>query len=309
MKVMSLLRQTSACLAIIALSSCSDSNSGETSQVVARVGDAELTAAQFDTRLRRLPDSVDKRDPQVLKLVLKNFINETLLAQAAEKDGLDKKPAVARDIENSRNVVLASAYVNRNITSRPASESAIRRYYNDNPAMFSNRRTYRLTDLAVRETQANAAAVIAEMKRPGASIDSVLAIARANNVPVEAVNGVDSGENLPSKLAAGLVNMAIADNVTYRVAETQHFTRVDAVADTPLSLAGAHDTIAGLLLAQARETAVQAKLGQLRVATTVEYGAIGREIEAGRGSSASQKRARPLNRTRDGAIAHGAEGL
>ena len=310
MRIQSIISHFAACAVLTTLASCSDSESAGSSQVVATVGGKELTAAQFDARLSRLPAGVDKRDPEVLKTVLKNLVDETLLAQAAEKDGLDKRPAVARDIENSRNVVLATAYLNGKVFGRPASEVAIRRWYNNNPASFAERRIYRLTDLTILESAPGAAVVIAEMKRPDATVDSVVAVARANNAQLSRVSGVQSGDALPVQLADRLTSLEPSDTAIYRVARTQHFTRLDEVTASPVPFAAAHDAISNLLIVEARQEAVQAKMNQLRASGEVEYGDIGRRIQAGEGASA----ARPANRAsqsqeRSRAIAGGAQGL
>lgn len=294
----------------VLMTGCSGESSANSSQVVAEVNGTELTASQLDSRIRRLPGSLDPRDSNVLKTVLSNFVNETLLAQAAERDKLDKRPAVARDIETSRNVVLANAYIDRNVPVRPVSDTDARRFYNENGAMFANRRIYRLTDLAVLQGVPGAGPVIAEMKRSNATADGVLALARQLRVPVQTNSGEQTGDALPDQLARGLSSMSVSDSVTYQVAQTQHLTRIDGVTDSPVSFEAARDSIQVMLANRSREAALSARLDQLRASSKIEYGELGRKIRAGT--------AQPAQRTKQGgapagsrgnAVANGARGI
>src|SRR4051812_33005778 len=75
---------------------------------------------------------------------LERVIDRELLVQKAIAAGLDRDPQVAAQVEEARREVLAQAYVDRAAArsgGTPAAEVA--RFYEENPALFAQRRVYR----------------------------------------------------------------------------------------------------------------------------------------------------------------------
>ncbi len=81
---------------------------------------------------------------------LEKIIDRELLVQKALEAGLERDPLVLQSIDDARRQVLAQAYLERAATpAAKATPEEIRGFYADNPALFGERRIYRLRELAV----------------------------------------------------------------------------------------------------------------------------------------------------------------
>lgn len=80
---------------------------------------------------------------------LDRLVDLTLLAQAARTKGLDKDPEVARRLEASARAILARAYLDQvaDASAQPPSAVEARKYYDDHPELFAQRRTYQLREV------------------------------------------------------------------------------------------------------------------------------------------------------------------
>src|SRR4051812_48131105 len=93
---------------------------------------------------------ISGRPSSMTAQALEKIIDRELLVQKALEAGLDKDPAVAETIDNARRQVLAQAYVERVASSgvKP-SRDEVRAFYDENPALFAERRIYRIRELTV----------------------------------------------------------------------------------------------------------------------------------------------------------------
>jgi len=70
--------------------------------------------------------------------------------QKALKDKLDRDPQVMQSIEDAKRQILARAYIERAVPgSSTESREEISKFYQENPALFEQRRIYRVDELVV----------------------------------------------------------------------------------------------------------------------------------------------------------------
>jgi hypothetical protein len=84
----------------------------------------------------------------VINQALEKVIDRELLVQQAIQAGLEKDPAVRDAIDASRRQILAEAWLDKIAAGKTVSRDEIRSFYAQNPALFAERRVYR-----VRETR------------------------------------------------------------------------------------------------------------------------------------------------------------
>ena len=82
--------------------------------------------------------------PSTLTQALDKVIDRELLVQQALHDGLDRDPRVVEAVEEARRKVLAEAWLDRQAAQAPRKDE-VRSFYSENPALFAERRIYRLT--------------------------------------------------------------------------------------------------------------------------------------------------------------------
>jgi EpsD family peptidyl-prolyl cis-trans isomerase len=141
------LRRASAvvgiALAATAVSSCDAESGAQTSQVVARVNDAEITISQLRATLIARGEA--EPSPTTAQRTLDGLVNEQLLVEAAVRNELDRDPAVVMALEATRRQILANAFVERVVYPQEQISAADQAaYFRNHPELFSKRQTYQL---------------------------------------------------------------------------------------------------------------------------------------------------------------------
>lgn len=178
-----------------AMAACSGGGNGaaETSQVVVRVNDSEITVSQLRTAL--LAKGKQQPTVEVAQQAIDGLVNEQLLVDAALANKLDRDPAVVQALEGARRQLLARAYLERDVFPKQeisAAEQAA--YYKSNPALFAHRRVYQISAFKIMG-DLTPEAVQALGDSPSA--DAVAAALAAHHVAFERQNLTRAAEQLP----------------------------------------------------------------------------------------------------------------
>jgi EpsD family peptidyl-prolyl cis-trans isomerase len=132
---------------VVALSSCGKKTPG---QIVAKVNGDEISVHQINNAIARGNDIPPAEAKQAVAQTLERIIDQELLVQKALKDKLDRDPQVMQAIEEAKRQILARAYIERAASgSSTEGREEIRKFYQENPALFERRRIYRLHELVV----------------------------------------------------------------------------------------------------------------------------------------------------------------
>ena len=130
------------CLAA-ALPGCDRAVAERNAQLAARVNGTEISLHQV-----RSSAAGGTGPAAVPNQALDKVIERELLVQQAVNAGLERDPAVREAIEVSRRQILAQAWLDKVAAGRTVSRDEIHSFYAGNPALFAERRVYR-----VRETR------------------------------------------------------------------------------------------------------------------------------------------------------------
>jgi len=135
----------------IALSACGRADGQKAaSQVAAKVNGGEITLHQINSVIAGSKQIPSEQAKQAAAQTLERIIDQELLVQKALKDKLDRDPQVMQSIEDAKRQILARAYIERAAAgSSTQSWEEIRKFYQDNPALFERRRIYHVHELAV----------------------------------------------------------------------------------------------------------------------------------------------------------------
>src|SRR5688572_26238133 len=136
---------------VVALSACGKADVKKASgQVVAKVNGDEISVHQINNAIARSHDIAPDEAKQAAAQTLERIIDQELLVQKALKEKLDRDPQVMQAIEDAKRQILARAYIERGVAASPTeNQEEIRKFYQDNPALFEQRRIYRVHELAV----------------------------------------------------------------------------------------------------------------------------------------------------------------
>ena len=125
------LRSLTLIAAVVMLTACGgQQNSADTSTVLATVNGVPITNDMFRAYVRSLAGGQEPQlDAQRHQLVLNRLIDMEVLAQAAQKSGLEKQATVAADLKIQRTGLLAQQLVQQYLTQHPVTEDQIKAEY------------------------------------------------------------------------------------------------------------------------------------------------------------------------------------
>jgi peptidyl-prolyl cis-trans isomerase C len=128
--------------AALVLAACGGKATQQDAPVIANIDGHELTTADLATAIP--PDGLTPNTLQ--RAAVDALIDQYLLAQEAQAQGLDQYPAVDHAVRNARRRILAETFAARLASDPriPPSGADIEAYYTRNPALFSQRRRYSL---------------------------------------------------------------------------------------------------------------------------------------------------------------------
>lgn len=256
--------------ATLALTACSDTAPEQApSQVIARVNKVEITMLQFNHALQTMGVAVPSET--VRREVTRKLIDREIAVQAANEAGMDKVPEVLLQLEEARREVLARAFAER-IAGRatpPTTEEA-ERFYRSNPALFSERRIYRLREAALSVEIQH----IDEIKRllsEQASLNEVSEWSRGQDIAFNEQIVIRAAEQLPIEALPRLQKASTGDTVIF---ESPRGILVYEVLDAqaaPVSWEAARPIVLDHLARQVGKREVEARIGALRSMAVVTY--------------------------------------
>lgn len=212
------------------------------------------------------------------RVVLERLIHQQLAAERATQLELDREPRVQLQLESARRDVLARAYAEHvgAAAARPTADD-VRRYYDEHPWLFGERRVYSLQEIAIEARPEQ----VDELRRTLAGTDDLGGLVdwlRAQGYRFAVSQVVRAAEQLPPASAKALA--ALRDGQTLLQA-APNGVRVVVRAGSqpqPVTLEQATPAIEQLLLAERQRALVRDDLAALRRDAKVEY--FGRFAEA-----------------------------
>ena len=276
-------------LVVALLVGCGDKKGGtaeekKATQVAAKVNGTELTVSQVNYALQRIPN-LDKDQSKAASLqVVRNLVDQEVLAQKAQSEKLDRDPVVVQALDAVHRQILAEAYMSRKL-GVPAEPTAaeVSDYFDKHPELFAKRKIYRLQEVTIKAPKEKQDAIRAQL---GASktLDDFAAWLKAENLPVKVAQGVKPAEQLPQAMLPQLAKMPDGQAMVMNAPDG---LVVVVLADSqmqPVTLEQAKPAITRLLQNEARQKAAKAELDSLKAAAKIEY--VGEFADAGKEQAA-----------------------
>lgn len=245
-------------------------------QVVARVNGAAISLAS-------LAPANGAASREGIREALEKVIDREVLVQRALELGLDRDPQVVGSIDAARRQILAQAYTDKIVASgvasdatRGASRQEVHAFYAENPALFAERRIYRLRELVVSAPAELVDVLRAESARAG-NLDDIAAWLRSRDARFRAVSLVQPAEELPLSYVPRLARMKDGEIAVFArpaysgVAGGASVIQLEHAEDAPLSETQAAALIERFLAGRRRLEAAAAEVRRLREAAHIEY--------------------------------------
>lgn len=232
-----------------------------------KVNGVAIPAYRIDQAVKSQVSRGQKDTPELQKSVREILINQEVVAQAALKAGLNKRPATAAQLEIERTSILANAYFADYFAKNPISDAAVRKEYEQLKAQTPAQERH-VRHILVK-TEAEATDVIAQLKN-GASFEKLAAERSQDTATKE--RGGDLGwgptARFPKPFADAATALAVGatTQTPVRTDFGYHVIRVDEERPTTIvTFEQAKPQIEHLLQQQAVQKIVASLRSQARV--------------------------------------------
>ena len=234
---------------------------------------------------QRIPN-LDKDQSKAASLqVIRNLVDQEVLAQKAQSEKLDRDPVVVQALDAARRQIMAEVYMTRKLgTPAEPTDAEVSDYFNKHPELFTKRKIYRLQELSIKAPKEKQEAIrkqLADSKTMG----DYAAWLKDEKYPVQASQGVKPAEQLPQALLPKLAEMPDGQAM---VVNTPEGLLVILLADSqvqPVTLEQAKPAIVRLLQNEARQKAAKAELDKVKAEAKIEY--VGEFADAGKEAPAA----------------------
>ena len=203
---------------------------------------------------------------------LEKVIDRELLVQKALADKLDRDPQVMHAIDNARRQVLAQAYLERaaSAAAGASTRDEIRAFYEDNPALFAERRMYRLRELVVSAPGEMIDVLRAEAAK-ARDLEEVAAWLKQRNASYSADALTQPAEQLPLAYLPQLARMKPGEIAVFATPLGASVIQLVHAEPAPLTEQQAAPLIEQFLAGRKRLETAAAEVKRLREVATIEY--------------------------------------
>lgn len=238
-----------------------------TGQVIARVNDTDISALQFDYSARRM--GVTEPVGALRTEIVHKLVDRELAMQRALEEKLDRDPDVVLQLEEARRDVLARVYSERVAARAPRpGEDEAARYFSEHPALFAQRRIYRLREAALPADLAQ----LDEVRRrfaAGQPAPEVLGWLRTQQARFNEDTSIRAAEQLPIEALPRLAAASEGQTMLFESPRGVIVYQVLAAQAAPVSWDQARPVIVEHLARQAGKRAVEVELQHLRGAARI----------------------------------------
>lgn len=258
------------------LAACGDkSESGgeaKATQAAARVNGDEITVHQINQILQRQQGITPEQTDAASQRILEGLIDQQLAVAKAEEQKLDRDPQIVQALDAARRNILARAYLERtaNAVAAAPTPEEIRKYYDEKPALFSQRKVYALQEFTVAGKPEEYQPLVKALQATK-SPQEFAEVMKASGVKFTANQVTQAAENLPMALIDQLAK--VSDGQALYVTAQDGFKAVLVVAsrEQPVNFDQAKPIIEQYLLTERRREAAQKEVKTLREAAKIEY--------------------------------------
>jgi EpsD family peptidyl-prolyl cis-trans isomerase len=202
---------------------------------------------------------------------LEKVIDRELLVQQALAAKLDRDPQVVQSIENARRELLAQAYLERAASAASGStRDEVRAFYEENPALFAERRVYRLRELVV-SAPAEMIDVLRAEAAKAAELDDVAAWLRSRDAKYSVDALTQPAEQLPLAYLPQLARMKAGEIAVFATPSGASVMQLVQAEAAPLTESQAAPLIEQFLAGRRRLETAAAEVKRLREVATIEY--------------------------------------
>jgi EpsD family peptidyl-prolyl cis-trans isomerase len=260
-----------ACSGLLLAAGCSDKKKDKpASQTAAKVNKEEITVHQINFLLAQRPVPPAMAG-SASRQVLERLIDQELVIQQAAEQKMDRDPQVVQQVEAARRDIIARAYVEKigAGATRPTVEE-VKRYFDENPALFKERRIYSFQELAV-EARPEQLEDLRTKVRAAKTPDDLSASLKAAGYRFSVTPTVKAAEQLPLTVLPAISKMKDGEAMVNAGPPGAQILVLIESRSQPVEEQRALPLVEQFLVNERKRKAVEDNLKALRSTSKIEY--------------------------------------
>lgn len=259
-------------LTALALTACDNNvDKKPSTQIVAKVNDVEITMHQVNRAVKGAQKVTAENVQSIRREALEKLIDQQIIVEKAKKENLDRTPDVIMAIEQAKKDILAKAYIQKLVLNSTKTKSQeIKDYFNENPALFSERRIFNFEDIGFTQD----AAIMPELRAQIAQQKPMAEIAtwlRDKGVKYSGGTYLRPAEQIPLSILPRMQYAKPGEILLVEMDNAVHLIHVIKYEASPIDLAAATPFIKSYFINTQGKQLITDKLKQFRKEAKVEY--------------------------------------
>lgn len=257
------------CLSVvIALAGC-ERNHTQGGQTLARVNGEEITVHQYNQEINHV-DANAGSPRNVRREVLEKLIDRQVLLDAAYQGKIHRSPEVIQAIERAKAQIISQAYLDKLAAgTTPPGNGEISRFFQENPEYFAERKQFRIQQVAISSSDANAA--FNAFLKSAQSANSITSWLKRHNIQYNQGQLVKTSSDYPKEIANRLNKLHKGEIFLLKDGEYSLINLISDTQDNHLSLTEAVEIIRHFLLQQKIQDISKMEINRLRSLSKIEY--------------------------------------
>lgn len=260
-----------ALAAALLLAGCGEKKDKAASQTAVKVDKDEITVHQINFVLQQQRGLKPEQADAASRQILERLIDQQVALQKAEDQKLDRDPRVVQAVEAARREIVARAYLEKvgETAPRPTPDE-IRKYYEDKPALFRERRIYSIQEIAIEarpEQQAELRDALAAAK----NVNEFIEYLKAKEYRFTGNQAVRAAEQLPLNSLESFAKMKDGQAALVPSANGVQVIVLAGSRSQPVAEDQARPAIEQFILNERKRKLVEEDVKTLRAAAKIEY--------------------------------------
>jgi len=253
-------------------------------QAAAKVNKEDITVQQIEFVLQQQRGLKPEQADAASRQILERLIDQELAVQKAAELKLDAEPRVKAQLEAARREVLSRAYLEKagEAASKPTADE-VSKYYEENPALFKDRRIYSLQELSIEATPEQVAEIKTRLGQ-ARNMAEFVEYLKANDIRFNGNQAVRAAEQLPLAHLKALAAMKDGQAVLNATPNGAQVVVLAGSRSQPVTLQQATPAIEQFLLNERKRALVVKDVKAMREAAKIEY--LGKYAQSGAGVAA-----------------------
>ena len=282
-------------LAVVAaaalLVGCGEKKEKTASQTAAKVNKDEITVHQINFVLQQQRNVRPEQADAASKQILERLIDQELALQKADELKIDRDPRVVQQLEAAKREIVARAYLEKvgEAATKPTAED-IKKYYDEKPALFSQRRIYSIQEISI-EAKPDQVALLRERLAASKNINEFVEFLKSSDFRFSGNQAVRAAEQLPLQSLDTFAKMTDGQAMLAPAANGVQVVVLAGSRSQPVTEEQARPAIEQFILNERKRKLIEDDVKAMRAAAKIEY--VGKFGEAAASAPAGAAPAAP----------------